>query len=383
MFKAEVKKKFLIVLAFLLSPILLHMASRRRIPEREAVRILVIPQLTRIGDLVCATPVFREIKKALPRSYVAVLLTNKIAPLIRNNPNVDELLIYRTKGLIAAIKDVRARNFHWSVNLSAAPVGTAISLISLISKRVSLIYEGRPLANVLTDWLNTHFFLYEHHTYLPKFYLRLLEPVGVSTQEDRKELFISEISRDYIRALLEERGIPAGAPVVGVSITAGNKIKEWGDQNFLKLIRSIISSYKVHALLIGGRDDEERVERLRSSLQEEEKRSCTVITGVSIEHLPALIERFSLYIAVDTGPIYIANALGVPLVDIIGPVDPREQPPRDERSVQVLPSAEVPPSSFVFKRRGPISDTRRALASITVNDVLSAVEKLAPFSWKK
>ena len=36
-----------------------------------------------------------------------------------------------------------------------------------------------------------------------------------------------------------------------------------------------------------------------------------------------------LFISVDTGPIYIAEAFNVPTVDIVGPVDENVQPPAD------------------------------------------------------
>ena len=52
----------------------------------------------------------------------------------------------------------------------------------------------------------------------------------------------------------------------------------------------------------------------------------------SLDELKALIQRLSLFISVDTGPIYIAEAFDVPTIDIIGPMDENEQPPRGEKT---------------------------------------------------
>ena len=40
------------------------------------------------------------------------------------------------------------------------------------------------------------------------------------------------------------------------------------------------------------------------------------------------MRRFSVFIAVDTGPIHVAHALGIPLIDILGPVNDIELTPK-------------------------------------------------------
>ena len=50
-----------------------------------------------------------------------------------------------------------------------------------------------------------------------------------------------------------------------------------------------------------------------------------------LHELPALLKKMKLFISVDSGPLYIANALGVPVVDIGGCYDIREQTPSGSR----------------------------------------------------
>ena len=59
------RKWVLIKIAIIFYPIFSAAALRRvKGYDKKRPRILVIPQFTRIGDLVCATPVFRAIKLA-------------------------------------------------------------------------------------------------------------------------------------------------------------------------------------------------------------------------------------------------------------------------------------------------------------------------------
>lgn len=359
----------MVSLAFLLFPFLSFFAKRRkRILQAGKQKILIIPILTRIGDLVCATPVFRAIKAKYPESYLAVVVTNKIAPLIKNHPRVDEIIIYNTKGIYNTIKTIRRGKFLWSFNLGGTSIGTALSIFGSIPNRVKILKEERPLSEFLTDWMNNFTFLYKNHTYLPRYYLKILEFIGIKDPIEIKEVFTTPEGDKKAEELLRKNNLPEGDFLVGISITAGNKIKEWGDGKFVQLAKEIVRKYGAKIIFIGNKNDESRIANIL--------RQTGYVGAVdfTLSELPSIIKKLKLYIAVDTGPIYIAHALKVPLIDIVGPVDPREQPPEDKLSVLVGPSSDIHPSSFVFKRPGKVRDHKMALESITVEKVLSAVE---------
>ncbi len=100
--------------------------------------------------------------------------------------------------------------------------------------------------------------------------------------------------------------------------------------------------------------------------------------GLGLRFLAGVIRRAALFVSVDTGPLYIAHAFDVPLVDIVGPVDSREQPPiENNRVVLVLPPSHIKPSSFVCETlRVTSKEQREALDSITVDDVVRAINRV-------
>lgn len=340
--------------------------------NNESLRVLVIPQLTRIGDIVCATPVLRAIKERYPKSFIAVLVSNKAAGILKNNPRVDELVIFEEYSFKELIHKVRKLNFDWSLNLSATSIGSVLTFLGGINGRVKTIRHNRPKSEFVTDWLNTHTFLYEDRTYLPRHHLKLLGPIGINNTKDIKEVFVSTEGERKTVEFFAKNGIKPDDFLVGISISAGNRIKEWGDHNFLKLAGSLKEKYKAKIVIIGSKNDDSRIEEFLRNLNHKAFKT----TNFSLEELPSLISCLKLYIAVDTGPIYIAHALGVPLINIIGPVDPNEQPPKGEKSVQVLPYPNIPPSSFVFKKNGPAEITKLAIRSISVESVLAAARQL-------
>lgn len=373
----NVWKRYLLALCCLvLSPIIYFFIWLRtsKKGKNRPLRILVIPHLATIGDLVCATPVFRAIKKQYPGSFVAVVVSKMTAGIIKNNPHIDEIMIYRTNNLWGLISRVRQNKFDWSFSLTGSLFGTLISFAGLTPNRAATIYKGRSFSQFLTDWLNNFKIIYQHHTYLPGHYLKMLKFVGIENAEDKKEVFTAPEADKKAEDFLRLRGISDSDFLVGISISAGNKIKEWGDEKFKELARKIADRYNAKILFRGAKADEERIDKILTGF---DPVGFFKDVDFSLEEMPSIIKRLNLYIAADSGPIYVARALDIPLIDIIGPIDPNEQPPNDERSIQVRPPANINPSSFVFKKPGRASEHKKAVDSITVDMVMGAVETLS------
>jgi ADP-heptose:LPS heptosyltransferase len=246
----EIRKLTLICSAIIFSPIFYYLISRRRkvIQKKGQLRILVIPQLTRVGDLVCVTPVFRAIKKQYSNSFLAVLVTNKVAGIIKNNPRIDEIIVYKSIDFASRVlPEIRKKCFNWSFCLSGTAIGTLITFFGLIPNQVKLAREGRPISEFLTDWLN-YKVLYRHHTYLIKFYLKLLKFININDAEGIKEVFTMPKIDYKIKDFLLKNNINNNNFLVGISVTAGNKIKEWGDEN-LKKSPSKLSENRIKIIL--------------------------------------------------------------------------------------------------------------------------------------
>ena len=337
----------------------------------------MVPQLTRIGDLVCATPVFRAIKERFPESYLAVLVSGKSWQILKNNPRIDQIIFYEDKKLISKLRQI---NFDYSIALTNNPIPSVLSVIAMISNRIKTVIADHSWSEWLTDWLNTNTFLYYHHTYLPRHYLKLLEPLGIKDAEVIAEIFISSQGEEKAIAFFENRMLKQSDILIGLAITAGNRIKEWGDEKFRELAKLLLSRHpNAKIIVLGSKTDEARVEALIGQVKSER---IIKATHFSLVELPSLLKRLSIFVSVDTGPLYVAHALGIPVVDIIGPVDPNEQPPQDEKSIQVMPPSSIKPTSFVMKRAGRPEEHQHALDSISVIQVLEAVGKFLPVENK-
>lgn len=358
-FLVKIRMYKLLFFAFLFYPIFAGLAFLRlkESKKKENQRILIIPQFTRIGDLVCVTPVFREIKKKYPDSYLAVVVTPKNSGIIKNNPRIDEIIIFKDRdyleffGILRLLKKIRDEKFDWSICVSADTMGTILSIYGLIPNRVKIIRQERSFSEILSDWMNNFLVHYKNGEYLPKLYLNTLWFLGIESSDIKKEVFTSRAGEEKAEKFLKEKNISRDDLIIGIGATAGNKIKEWPLEMFNELAKKLTEVYKAKIIFLNPND-------------------------FSLEELPSLMKRFRIFIAADSGPIHIAHALGVPLVDIIGPVDPADQAPQGEKCVIVKPSDNIKSTIFAMRPAGDPKESRRAIESISVDQVFNAFNKL-------
>lgn len=376
---------FYAFLIMLCSPFLFWRARMRRAQSRERFaagtpRILVIPIISRVGDLVCATPVFREIKIAYPRAHLAVVAAHKAWGVLAHNPRIDHLIdfnrprFWNLAGRGRFFFDLYSSDYDAVFSLGTSPLGTISALASAAPVRVKTSVPRPFFFELCTDWMNTHCIRYEPGSFLQKHYISLLSVIGIDASEPVKEVFTTEVGDKKAAKFMMHSFRAHSKLFVGMTVSAGNRIKEWPLERFAEVADALIEKFGAKVIFIDSPANRVRADETVCLMRNKE--AAAVATNFSLEELPSLIKSLSTFIAVDTGAVYIAHALGVPLIDIIGPVHPDEQPPRDEKSIQVLPAAGIASSSFVLTPQTHGADHARAVLSIYPYDVLTAFEAL-------
>ena len=382
LFGERLRFAFYAALGMLLSPALFFVGMLRRNTTHSPsdARILVIPIMTRVGDLVCATPVFRALKMRYPHCRLSVLVAKNVAGIVRHNPRIDEIIVMNNppfKGFWGRGRFflfLYRQRFDYSIALANNPFGSLAALWSAAPVRIKTVHKPRTVAEVLSDWLNNVRLEYPDGTFLQAHYMSLLSPLGIAAGEPVKEVFTTEAGEYKAEEFFRAEGIGASDLLVGISVSAGNAVKEWPAERFAALADMLISEKNAKIIFIDAPSNERKIEKTLSAMKN--KKNISIATNFILEELPSLMKQLTMFIAVDTGAKYVAHALGVPLVDIIGPVEPNEQPPKDERSVQILPPPRIRPSSFVIARPGAFSARRDAVLSISVSVVYDVAAQL-------
>lgn len=353
--------------------------------EREVKRILVI-QTAKIGDLICSSQVFRAIKKRYPDAHLSVMINPLTRELLEHNPNVNEIIPLEgsfSKGFAGKVRLVRlVYRGRYDIGISLNP-GTPFLLTmfwGLVPIRISIMPDfvgvTYKLASVFSTYLEKHI----RGRLVAETYMAMLKAIGIDDNDISKDVFKSPDADDEVERLLKGNNPPLvkgdTGGFVGLAVTSGNKLKEWGVEKMAALADRLIRELNTCIVLIGSEKDRDISDKI---LRIAERRDLIIdaVGRFTLAELPALIKRLSLFIGVDTGITYMADAMNIPVVDIAGPSDMGDQRPTGEKVVMIQKSLPCVPCSHTFN--APYNcryGHKECITSITVEEVFKGAAKL-------
>src|SRR6266498_34244 len=338
---------------------------------------ILIFQPAQMGDMVCTTPLFRAVKRQYPQVHLYVMGKAINKELLVGNEDIDEYLVYSSR-LSSIINMLQGRGIDFACVTSpnflplAALYLTGIPCIAVPKITGFSPYETKSFK------ILRHLAITKPHRmghYAPKEYLRLLEPIGISTDDTKKHLVFSKDANLRINNLFQEHNVQTSKFIVGIAPSAGNKIKMWGRDKFAQVADHIYQKYNAQIVILGGNNDKNEVQEMLKHLDPETK--VINFQGLlSIEELKAVISHLNLLISVDSGPIYIAEAFSVPTIDIVGPIDENEQPPIGKLHRIVKANRKKPELYVMNARMYNREEAQRQTNAITVEMVINEFEDL-------
>lgn len=344
-------------------------------------RAVLIVQLAFLGDMVCTTPLFRAVKKKYPNCRVIVLGARVEKTLLVGHPDVDRYIVWEEN-----FKKLREQLEQERIDFACITTPNLLALAYLYLSGIPAIAVPE-IKNGFSPYETKSFRLlcllsiripHRMGSYAPREYLRLLEPIGIFSEDTTKVLSFSAGARDAVDAFLVKVGDKESVMRVVISPSAGNKIKNWPSNRFSAVADFLIEKYNAKVFVIGAESDRKEVEEMVSASRYKNK-IINTLNVFSLDELKVLISRMDLFISVDTGPLYIAEAFNVPTIDIIGPIDENEQPPRGELHRWIVSPSRAKPLLHVMNAR--VYDTalaKQAVDEITPDMVFGAIEDLYP-----
>lgn len=372
--RVELKVKTLFI--FLLT-ILRFILFGRALHKREQVKKIIIFQGGKLGDMVCTTPMFRAVKRQYPQCSVVVIgsAVNKI--ILEHNPDVYEYIVHEENEFFKIIKKIRKTKSDFGCITAPSPMGLAILYLSGIPLIAAPIIKGgwSPFATktykMMCNFVVTKDYIMGE--YLPREYLKLLEPIDIHTDLTKKYVFWSTEADAKIDALVSN--IDKGRTMrIGIMPGAGNKVKQWPAERFARIADYLTQKYKAQIFIIGHAANKEEIDTMLASVTSKEYvQDCS---SFSLDEQKALISKLNMTVSVDTGPIFIAEACGVPTIDIGGVIHPNDMAPNDG-IFHILITYDGEPLLWSMNSR--VYDFRKARAgveSITVETVIEKIDEL-------
>jgi ADP-heptose:LPS heptosyltransferase len=123
-----------------------------------------------------------------------------------------------------------------------------------------------------------------------------------------------------------------GGRLVGIHAGAHAPARRWPAERFAVVADHLAQRFGAQIVLTGGPGEEEIAQAVVAGtpLAGRAAPALCVAGQTSLGGLAALIDWLDLFIANDTGPAHLADALGTPSVTIFGPADHRRWAPLDQ-----------------------------------------------------
>lgn len=377
MIGAYLNSFFWLFLTYFLAPYFYFRIFLLEKKKNTPLKILVI-YTAKIGDLVCATPVFREIKKKFPLAYLTVLVVSKAAGVLRNNPRIDKIILIDNYESVASklrlLRELRKEKYDWAFNVFPDSFTNIISFWSLIANRATTTYKYSGEITRLLSIFNNHCLEYKNHTSIARHYLNLLRFIGIEEVSEKREIFIGPEEERKTSDFLRQNNLEVNDLFVGIGAVPGNKFKQWDPQKYANLADQLVSKLNAKIIFTGTTDNRTQVANIQKMMHSNSINSAGYF---KLHELPAFLKKLKLFISVDSGPVYIADAVGTPVVDIVGSFDPQEQTPAGNKYKILQKDKPLANCSFI----DPLSFDclrwyQQQLQKVTPEEVFEAVASL-------
>ncbi|MDD5195768.1 MAG: lipopolysaccharide heptosyltransferase II, partial [Candidatus Omnitrophica bacterium] len=287
-------------------------------------RILIVT-VNWLGDALMTTPALRAIKENFPLSFIAVMAVERVAPVFKDNPYVDEVIIFdeRTthRSFIAKlgfVRALRAKHFDTCFLIHRSFTRALIAYFSGIPTRIA--YRRVKSIGVVNMPVDPP----PENIHRQDYYLYLFEKAGIKITNKDPQFFVPDAFRARARENLE--AIRAKHPLILAMHPSANwDLKRWPAEHFALLADKLIAELNCAVIFIGAKKDCRIVDNVIKQMRHSAYDFCG---KTDLKELAAILENMKLFISNDSGPAHLCVALGVNSLVLFGPTSADITAPR-------------------------------------------------------
>ena len=142
--------------------------------------------------------------------------------------------------------------------------------------------------------------------------LDMIRILGGVVQEKRLELYLGQEDEAFAEQTLTFHGICDSDLLIALSPGAGSGKRMWPLHRFVELGAWLKREYDARILIVGGRGEEP----LGHFFEQRLDGTVNVVGETSLRQTGALLKRCNLFVGNDAGPMHLAAAAGIPVIEI-------------------------------------------------------------------
>ncbi len=272
-----------------------------------------------IGDLVMATPVLSDLRKAFPKAHITAMCRTPISDLLREDQDIDELFCFSKANRFGRrsdnkdiIEKLKRGKYDLGVLLTHSFSSAWWFWLGNVKRRLG--YRGNGRGFLLTDKIALPKSVHEQH--LVETYKMILDPLGIPVSETKPRIYLTSKEIADAKTLLKQLGITPEHALVGINPGAAyGSAKCWLPERFREVTKRLLKLDNVRIIYFG---DQPSMPLVKEICQDLPSPVINLAGLTSLRELAALIKCCKIVLTNDSGPMHIAAAVGTPLVALFG-----------------------------------------------------------------
>jgi heptosyltransferase-3 len=355
--------------------------------ELQNIHRLAVFKMRNIGDVLMITPVLRALRETFPQARITAVVNSGTEAMLANNPHIDEVLVYRRAGEktglsarllyeLRFVRQLRSRRFDLTISFTDGDRAAWYALFCGARHRLGAVHYSvgkydprRRIYNLSAPSSPPLMHEVEKHFYI-------LEQAGLrlrSTKPGDLCLVVPDDLRAWAR---KELASLRPARIVHVHPVSRWLWKCWNSRSMAQVIDWLQTERNARVVMTTGPVARER-ERAREITGLCQSKPLFYDGNLSLGQIAALSAESDGYFGVDTAPMHMAAAVGVPVIALFGPTNPDSWRPWTPRGKVLIHPC------LCNERRARACDwnqVRACLDAITVPEAQEALDRLPGLS---
>jgi heptosyltransferase-2 len=343
-------------------------------PMKLLAKKILVMRYRFIGDTVLTVPFLRNLRQAYPEAHIDLMIEPFSGRVLDGCPYVDRIIPFEFRTIhkySATSQQSRLGGyFHYWKLLCREGYDTVFALKRSLSsallvraagipRRIGFATEGRGL--LLTDPVP-----YRQDQHEVSNFLDCLRVLDIPVHSDALELWPSSQNNAQASKLFADAGWKTDDLKIIIHAAASLPSKQWSLDRFAAVMRPLKERYGAHFIYTGAQEDSVLYEQIEQLGPFNGMNLC----GKTGLHANLSIYRAAhLFFGVDSGPMHMAAAMGVPVVALFGPTDERKWGPWGDGHLVITKRLSCYPCK-PHKCRD-----NECMKKISVEEALEAVEK--------
>jgi heptosyltransferase-3 len=352
--------------------------------ELQNIKRLAVFKMRNIGDVLIITPLLRALRETFPEARITVVVNSGTEAMLANNPHIDEVLSYERSGggrgglrrlayELKFVRQLRKRNFDLTIGLTDGDRSGWYSLFCGAQHRFGIAHWS------WRSKLDPRHYAYNHPVYPPGELMHevvkhfwLMEHAGLklrSTKPGNLCLVVPDDLRAWAKGELAKL---RPAKIVHVHPVSRWLWKCWKNESMAEVIDWLQTARGARVVVTSGPAQRER-ETAQEIVRLCKSQPLFYDGNLSLSQIAAISAESDGYFGVDTAPMHMAAAVGVPVIALFGPTNPDNWGPWTPLG-KVLKHA--CPCNETKSRACDWDQVRGCMAAITVPEAQAALDEM-------